>query len=150
MKIPKVYSEWCEIFDKIETWEIGHQDSEVIKAIDEGEIRWVSGVAERITQRLLNLINNRMTKLQTFFSNRIAKTQNQFDAEQLLLLFRKELFFIKHLENLKMLPEDLRKDLSNDLSSYAKQVQTNLENNAKNDLSGTLKRIITNIKLDKI
>ena len=123
VKTPKTYSEWCEIFDKIEQWEIGHQGSEIIKAIDDGEIRWVSGVAERITQRLLNLINNRMNKLQQFFLNRIAKTQNQYDAEQLLLLFRKELLFIKHLENLQMLPEDLRKDLSNDLSSMQSKLK---------------------------
>ena len=28
------YAQWCEVFNKIESWEIGHTDSDIINAID--------------------------------------------------------------------------------------------------------------------
>ena len=52
------YAQWCEVFNKIENWEIGHTDSEIINAIDNGTIDWVSGVAERFTNQILTLIKD--------------------------------------------------------------------------------------------
>lgn len=150
MKTPEIYSEWCEIFDKIETWEIGHQDAEIVEAMDKGSIRWVSGVAERVTQRLLNLVNNRLNKLNTFFSKRLTLTQNSFDMEHLLILYRKELIFIKHIDNLEMLPKELRETLTKEIMDIAKKTQQSLEESAKKDLSGMLKRIVTRNRLDNI
>ena len=150
MKPPETYSQWCDLFEQIENWEIGHQNIQIIEAMNNGEIRWVSGVAERITQRLLTLINNRISKLQTFFSERLMRSQNQFDIEQLILLFRKELLFIKNIENLKILPEDLKKSLTEDFENYTKQMQQNLENNSRKDLTGMWKRILTSMRLDNI
>lgn len=150
MKTPEIYSEWCEIFDNIEKWEIGHQDRETLEAIDRGNIRWVSGVAERITNRLLNLINKRLDKLNSFFNNRIKVSQYAIDLEYLLVLYRKELIFIKHIENLRIFPEDLRQELTQNLITIAHNMQQSLEDNAKKDLSGTLKRIVLNNKIDNI
>lgn len=150
MKTPNVYSEWCDIFDQIEAWEIGHQDVQIMDAMDNGSIRWVSGVAERITKRLLTLINNRSAKLQAFFSNRLMRSQNEFDIEHLLLMFRKELLFIRHLESLKILPEDLKKRLLKESEDYAKSTQKKLEENSRKDLTGTWKRLLMGIRLDNI
>ena len=50
---PTNYAEWCEIFDTIEKWEIGHSDVNLNKALEQGNLKWVSGVAERFTNRLL-------------------------------------------------------------------------------------------------
>ena len=150
MKTPEIYSEWCEIFDKIETWEIGHQDANVVEAMDKGNIRWVSSVAERVTQRLLNLVNDRLNKLNTFYAKRLMLAQNSVDMEHLLILYRKELIFIKHMANLEMLPKELREMLTKEIMEVAKKAQKSLEDSSKKDLSGILKRIVTRNRIDNI
>ena len=150
MKTPEIYSEWCEIFDKIETWEIGHQDANVVEAMDKGNIRWVSSVAERVTQRLLNLVNDRLNKLNTFYAKRLMLAQNSVDMEHLLILYRKELIFIKHMASLEMLPKELREMLTKEIMEVAKKAQKSLEDSSKKDLSGILKRIVTRNRIDNI
>ncbi len=150
MKTPEIYSEWCEIFDKIETWEIGHQDANILEAMDKGNIRWVSGVAERITQRLLSLVNNRLNKLNMFYAKRLVLAQNSVDMEHLLILYRKELVFIKRMASLEMLPKELRKTLTQEVMEVAKKAQKSLEDSSKKDLSGMLKRIVTRNRIDNI
>ena len=150
MKTPEIYAEWCEIFDKIEQWEIGQQNADIVNAMEQGSIRWVSGVAERVTQRLLNLINRRLTKLQNFFNRRLSMAHSNFEIEQLLIMFRKELLLIKKLESLKMLPESLRNSLTSDLLSYAKKTQQTLEDNSRKDLTGMFKRLLLNNRIDNI
>lgn len=150
MKIPEIYSEWCEKFEKIETWEIGHQDVEIVEAMDKGNIRWASGVAERITKRVLNLLNIRLEKLNTFFSKRLILTQNYFEMEQLLILYKKELIFIKHIGDLEMLPKELRKILTTEIINVAQKTQLSLEDSARKDLTGMLKRIVISNRIDNI
>lgn len=150
MKIPTNYSEWCEIFDNIEKWEIGHQDDATIKAMDQGSLKWISGVAERTTNRLLKLTNSRISKLGEFFSKRIIISCNPIELEHLLILYRKEIKFIKYLYNLEILPKELRETLTNEIINYAKSSQKNLEDNAKKDLTGLLKRIVLSNKIDNI
>lgn len=150
MKTPEIYSEWCEIFDEIEIWEIGHQDADVVEAMDKGSIRWVSGVAERVTQRLLNLVNDRLNKLNTFYAKRLMLAQNSVDMEHLLILYRKELIFIKHMANLEMLSKELREMLTKEIKEVAKKAQKSLEDSSKKDLSGMIRRIVTRNRIDDI
>lgn len=150
MKTPEIYSEWCEIFDEIEIWEIGHQDADVVEAMDKGSIRWVSGVAERVNQRLLNLVNDRLNKLNTFYAKRLMLAQNSVDMEHLLILYRKELIFIKHMANLEMLSKELREMLTKEIKEVAKKVQKSLEDSSKKDLSGMIRRIVTRNRIDNI
>ncbi len=150
MKTPEIYSEWCEIFDEIEIWEIGHQDADVVEAMDKGSIRWVSGVAERVTQRLLNLVNDRLNKLNTFYAKRLMLAQNSVDMEHLLILYRKELIFIKHMANLEMLSKELREMLTKEIKEVAKKAQKSLEDSSKKDLSGMIRRIVTRNRIDNI
>lgn len=144
------YAQWCEVFNKIENWEIGHTDSEIINAIDNGTIDWVSGVAERFTNQLLTLINKRFTKLETFYNARIKTCYDQFNLSNLLILFRKELVFLKHLANIPAIPESVSKQIVKEIKDYAENGQKSLLESAKKDLSGSLKQIILDIKINNI
>ncbi len=147
---PKIYADWCNIFDKIETWEIGHIDEVLLSDMEKGTIDWVDGVSQRITLRLIVLVNKRLQNLCNFYNKRIAMLYNPFDLTNLLIIFRKELIFLKRLNDLPILPEDTRKGLVEDIINYAKKVQQSLEDNAKNDLSGELKRVINSYRIDNI
>lgn len=147
---PSTYADWCKNFDEIESWEIGHIDENLISKMELGTLEWVDGVSQRITLRLINLVNNRLQKLNEFSNRRLAVSYNPFDLTNILIIFRKELMFIKRLDNLPMLPEDLRKDLVKDIVDYAKKTQKSLEDSVKRDLSGELKRVVTSYKIDNI
>lgn len=148
--IPNTYSDWCKIFDNIDTWEIGHIDEKLFTSMEKGYIDWVDGVSQRITLRLINLVNNRLKKLSEFYNKRLSVSCSSFDLTNILLTFRKELIFIKRLDNLPMLPEELRKELTKDVLDYAQKTQKSLESSAKKDLSGELKRILLSYKVDNI
>lgn len=144
------YAQWCEVFNKIENWEIGHTDSDIINAVDNGTIDWVSGVAERFTNQLLTLINKRFTKLETFYNARIKSCYDQFNLSNLLILFRKELVFLKYLANIPAIPESVSKQIVKEIEDYTENVQKSLLESAKKDLSGSLKQIILDIKINNI
>lgn len=148
--IPNTYSDWYKIFDNIDTWEIGHIDEKLLTSMEKGYIDWVDGVSQRITLRLINLVNNRLKKLSEFYNKRLSVSCSSFDLTNILLTFRKELIFIKRLDNLPMLPEELRKELTKDVLDYAQKTQKSLESSAKKDLSGELKRILLSYKVDNI
>ena len=148
--IPNTYSDWCKIFDNIDTWEIGHIDENLLTSMEKGYIDWVDGVSQRITLRLINLVNNRLKKLSEFYNKRLSVSCSSFDLTNILLTFRKELIFIQRLDNLPMLPEELRKELTKDVLDYAQKTQKSLESSAKKDLSGELKRILLSYKVDNI
>lgn len=148
--IPNTYSDWCKIFDNIDTWEIGHIDEKLLTSMEKGYIDWIDGVSQRITLRLINLVNNRLKKLSEFYNKRLSVSCSSFDLTNILLTFRKELIFIKRLDNLPMLPEELRKELTKDVLDYAQKTQKSLESSAKKDLSGELKRILLSYKVDNI
>ena len=148
--IPKVYADWSQIFDEIDTWEIGHVDDELCQQMEKGTIDWVNVVSQRITLRLINIVNNRLQKLSVFFNKRLSVSYNAFDLTNALILYRKELLFIKRLESLPMLPEDLKQDLIKDLKKFAQKAQKSLDDSVKNDLSGELKRIVLGYRIDNI
>ena len=76
--------------------------------------------------------------------------QNSVDMEHLLILYRKELVFIKRMASLEMLPKELRKTLTQEVMEVAKKAQKSLEDSSKKDLSGMLKRIVTRNRIDNI
>lgn len=145
-----IYAEWCKIFDEIESWEIGHIDEKILSEMELGTLEWIDGIAQRINLRLINLVSNRLEKLNNYYNKRLSVSYNPFDLTNILIIFRKELIFIKRLYSLPMLPEDVRNDLVKDVIDYAKKVQKNLEDNAKKDLSGELKRVVTGYRVDNI
>ena len=70
--------------------------------------------------------------------------------EHLLILYRKELIFIKHMANLEMLSKELREMLTKEIKEVAKKAQKSLEDSSKKDLSGMIRRIVTRNRIDNI
>ena len=147
---PSVYSDWSKIFDDIETWEIGHVDEEVLLNMEQGTIEWTDGVSQRLTLRLIDMVNKRLQNLNLFYNKRLSMSYSTFDLSNLLVIFRKELIFIKRLDSLPIWPDEIKTELVKDLVNYANKAQKTLEDSAKHDLSGELKRIVLNYRLDNI
>ena len=144
------YAEWTKVFDEIEEWDIGHTDIQIMQSVQQGDIKWVSGTAERFINRLLDVINNRFDKLHKFYNERCSKTKNLFELQKILIMFRKELIFLKQLSSIKVIPEDIQEELIDNIKTFAENTQKDLENTTKKDLSGELKRIVLGNRIDNI
>ena len=144
------YYDWCNVLDDIEKFEIGHSNEELMKICEKGTLQWVDGVAQRITVRIVELINNRIKQLNEFYNKRISMAFNSFDTTNLLIIFRKELIFLKRIASLSILPEDLKSNLVSEITNCAQKSQKSLDESAKRDLSGELKRIILSYRIDNI
>jgi len=147
---PTNYSEWCDIFDTIEKWEIGHSDVNLNNALEQGSLKWVSGVAERFTNRLLDLINSRFSKLNRFYNDRCTNYMDSFEFSKTLITFRKELLFLMQLADISFLPDELKEKLQDNILEFAQNAQQDLEDGAKSDLSGEMKRIVLGNRIDNI
>ena len=144
------YAQWSQVFDEIENWEIGHIDNKIMQSVQNGEIKWVSGTAERFTNRLINLINSRLNKLNKFYNDRCSNTFDLFEFQKILISFRKELIFLKSLANLNTLPDDLKQKLTGNIVKFAKEAQKKLEDSSKRNLSEELKMIVYSNRIDNI
>lgn len=146
MKAPTSYLEWVTVLKELKKDAI---DYDLIDIIRQGKIEWQSGVAERFTNRFVEVINFRMNLASDRFQKNMANNRTgEIGVSQSLILLRKELMYlIKVIESLPI-PNDISRMYQDLVKDQAKKIQKSLEDSAKLDNSGKLLSIIKNNKVD--
>ena len=117
--------------------------------MQEGTIEWQTGVAERFTKKLIDVVNYRMNIASDKFQKEIGRSNGQERAiVQALLALRKELCFLSKTMNLPAIPENDRLQYYQMVISQANSMQNSLEESAKKDRSGKLASIVRNNKVN--
>lgn len=143
---PKTYSDWVAILDMLKT---KSDDENVLSAMQRGAIEWQSGVAERFSKKLIDVINYRMNAATDKFQKEMTRSNGQERAiVQALLALRKELCFLSKAINLSAIPEKDRQHYYQLVISQANSVQSSLEDSAKKDRSGKLASIVRNNRVN--
>ncbi len=143
---PTTYSEWVVILDMLKA---KSDDDAVLFAMQKGTIEWQSGVAERFTKRLIEVINYRMNAASDKFQKEMSRSNGQERViVQALLALRKEMCFLSKAINLPAIPEKDRQQYYQLVISQANSIQDSLENSAKKDRSGKLASIVRNNKVN--
>ncbi len=143
---PKTYSEWVAVLDILKD---KSDDEAVLSAMLKGTIEWQSGVAERFSKKLIDVINYRMNAASDKFQKEMIRSNGQERAiVQSLLALRKELCFLSKSINLPAIPENNRKQYYQLVISQANSMQKSLEDSAKKDRSGKLASIVRNNKVN--
>lgn len=143
---PKTYSEWVAILDMLKT---KSDDENVLSAMQRGTIEWQSGVAERFSKKLIDVINYRMNSATDKFQKEMTRSNGQERAiVQALLALRKELCFLSKAINLSAIPEKDRQRYYQLVISRANSMQSSLEDSAKKDRSGKLASIVRNNRVN--
>lgn len=143
---PKTYSEWVAILDMLKT---KSDDENVLSAMQRGTIEWQSGVAERFSKKLIDVINYRMNSATDKFQKEMTRSNGQERAiVQALLALRKELCFLSKAINLSAIPEKDRQRYYQLVISQANSMQSSLEDSAKKDRSGKLTSIVRNNRVN--
>ncbi len=143
---PRTYFEWVNILDILKS---KSDDEAVLSAMQKGTIEWQSGVAERFTKKLVDVINHRLNAAADRFQKEMTHAYGQERViVQALIALRKELSFLSEAINLPAIPEKDRPKYHKLVIDQANNMQNALEDSAKRDRSGKLASIIKNNKVN--
>lgn len=148
MIVPVSYAEWVKCFEALIE---GNKDEEVMEAMERGTLSWSSGVAERFSIKLFEVINQRLQKSSRIFQRNLDNARgNETAIVNALLGIRRELVFLKRLTMLPAIPPDKQGYFSQQILAYAQNTQQSLENSAKADRTGRLSSLIKNNRINNI
>ncbi len=143
---PHTYAEWVSVLDLFKN---KTDDEEVYQAMLQGTVEWQSGVAERFSKKLIDVVNHRMNSATDKFQKEMTRSHGQERSiVQALLALRKELSFLSKAINLPALPEKDRQHYCQLVISQANSIQSSLEDSAKTDRSGKLASIVRNNRVN--
>ena len=142
-RAPKIYAEWIKIFDVLKTAE---DDEQVLTLMQEGEIVWQSGVAERFLRKIVDAVNFRLNRAIDNFHTAPKVDENELIKAMMQL--RKELQFMLKVVNIKALPAKEKAEISNMIIAQSNAIQDSLEKSSESDRSGKMASIIRNNKVN--
>lgn len=141
-KAPKIYADWIKVFNVLKS---GENDEAILPLIQEGEIVWQSGVAERFLRELVDTINFRLNKATDAFQRSHQTDENEI--VQSLMQLRRELQFMLKVVDINAIPVKEKRELHNMIINQSNSIQESLEKSSESDRSGKLSSIIKNNKV---
>ena len=141
-KAPKIYADWIKVFNVLKS---GEDDETILPLIQEGEIVWQSGVAERFLKKLVDTINFRLNKATDAFQRSHQTDENEI--VQSLMQLRRELQFMLKVVDINAIPVKEKTELRNMIINQSNSIQESLEKSSESDRSGKLSSIIKNNKV---
>ena len=141
-KAPKIYADWIKVFDILKS---GEDDETILPLMQEGEIVWQSGVAERFLRKLVDTVNFRLNKAIDNFQKSHQSDENEI--VQSLMQLRRELQFMLKVVDINVIPVKEKMELRNMIINQSTSIQESLEKSSESDRSGKLSSIIKNNKV---
>lgn len=144
--VPHHYAAWADV---IALFKSRTNDDEVLAAMQQGELEWQSGVAERFFKRLMDAANHRMNGAMERFQAEMGRTLgNEMSIVRAILGLRQEMQFLSTALDLPVLPPEQRTQIQEMIRDQVNHMQKSLEESAKKDRSGKLSSIVRNNRLD--
>lgn len=147
-KIPHTYNEWMDCLDafKDET-----SENEVLDAMMFGTVEWQSGVAERFTQAIFNVIQYKLDNMQKNFNLRISKpVKSNIELENNFLYVRRTFKKLLNLSQINAFPKELSESIEKYIIDTADAFQNSLLDSAKKDRSGVIKSLVKKNAVNKL
>ena len=141
-KAPKIYADWIKVFNVLKS---GEDDETILPLIQEGEIVWQSGVAERFLRKLVDTVNFRLNKAIDSFQK--SRQSDENEIVQSLMQLRRELQFMLKVVDINTIPVKEKTELRNMIINQSNSIQESLEKSSESDRSGKLSSIIKNNKV---
>ena len=141
-KAPKIYADWIKVFNVLKS---GEDDEAILPLMQEGEIVWQSGVAERFIRKLVDTVNFRLDKAIDNFQKSHWSDENEII--QSLMQLRRELQFMLKVVDINAVPVKEKTELRNMIINQSNSIQESLEKSSESDRSGKLSSIIKNNKV---
>ena len=142
-KAPKIYADWIKVFNVLKS---GEDDEAILPLMQEGEIVWQSGVAERFLRKLVDTVNFRLDKAIDNFQKSYRGDENE--TIKAIMQLRKELQFLLKVVSIKALPDKEKAELRNIIVAQSNSIQESLEKSSESDRSGKLASIVKNNRVN--
>ena len=139
---PKIYADWIKVFNTLKS---GENDETILPLMQEGEIVWQSGVAERFLRKLVDTVNFRLNKAIDSFQK--SRQSDENEIVQSLMQLRRELQFMLRVVDINAVPVKEKMELRNMIINQSNSIQESLEKSSESDRSGKLSSIIKNNKV---
>ena len=148
MNAPKIYGEWCKLFDEIEA---KPRDDAYVALVSQGTISWTSGVAERFVQSFANMMRKRVNKAQDVYKAQMRTTQgNEMAVARALQVLTREYKYLYSLGAALPIPNEYRQQLTALVQEQADTTNTSLLDSAKADRTGRLASIVRSAGINKL
>ena len=145
---PSTYAEWNEVLDHLRD---AVDDEGTLTAMRSGAIEWQTGVAERFTKKLVDVVNHRLNLATAKFQTALQRSNGEERIiVQAIVSLRRELRFLSKAVNLPAIPEEYRRQYLNLMTEQAERIQESLEKSAKKDRTGKLSSIIRSNRVDRL
>lgn len=146
-KAPHTYNEWMNCLDAFRDEKM---ENEALYAMMQGSIEWQSGVAERFTKSIFDLIEYKLNIMQNNFNNRISNpVKSNIEIERNLLYARREFKRLMMLSKIKVLPEELCQYIESYITKTADTMQNSLLDSAKRDRTGVILSLVRKNPVNK-
>lgn len=147
LKVPHTYNEWMNCLDAFRDEKM---ESEALYAMMQGSIEWQSGVAERFTKSIFDLIQYKLNIMQNNFNNRISKpAKSNMEIERNLLYARREFKRLMVLSKIKVFPQELCQHIESYITKTADAMQNSLLDSAKRDRTGVIASLVRKNPVNK-
>jgi hypothetical protein len=144
-KPPQTYLEWVHCIDSI------HRNEDVdsiIRLMEMGDLDWTSGVAERFTSRLCELIDKKIKDASDQFQTDMRRSSgDEIGTVHALLSMRRTYTLVFRLASIPVLSENVGSSVQEMVSTSLQATQKSLEESAKKDCTGQMARLIRNIPI---
>lgn len=147
MKEPCIYAEWVSCFD---AFAAGNNDEAVLQLMELGSIEWTTGIDEKMTRRLYELLELRLKQVSSKMDAEFGRNgQSDTEIVRTLLNARRRFALLQRLVSLKAFPEEVKDTLKQTLHSYVRDTQASLEKSAESDRTGHIRFLIRNNSLNR-
>lgn len=143
--IPHTYSQWIAALDTLQD---GTNDSVILTEMRQGTLEWQTGVAERFSKKLTDVINARMNRASDRFGREMSHTHSEGDIIRAILNLRREMCFLLQAIDLPVIPQELRTQYCDLVRKQADNMQKSLEDSAQKDRTGKMSSIVRNHKVN--
>lgn len=142
---PQTYLEWVQCLEAL----YRNEDFEnVLKSMELGRLEWTSGVAERFTNRLCELLDKKLHDAVNHLQKDLnCSGNNETAIVQALLAMRREYTQIYKLASLPVLSDKTKFSIQEMVSKSVQTMQQSLEESAQRDRTGQMMRIVRNIPI---
>lgn len=144
-KPPQTYLEWVNCIDSV------HRNDDVdsiIRLMEQGDLDWTSGVAERFTRRLCELIDKKIKEASDQFQIDMRRsTGTEIDTAHALLSMRRTYTLVFRLASIPVLSDNAGSSVREMVQKSFEATKKSLEESAKKDRTGQMSRLIRNISI---
>lgn len=148
VKTPTTYAEWLNCFDRFRDEQF---EEEVIVAMKNGTIEWQSGVAERFTKSLFDLIDYKIEFIMKSMNMKFSKQlKSKLEIENALLHTRRSLKKLLIFSSMESIPKDLRKKIKKYIEDTADTIQSAILDSVERDRIGEMVVLVKNNAVNKL